>query len=72
MKPDREKMRMLSELDDRTLWLTLCALAKEKGYDLNVSMPNEEDMAKIKRMLRGEERVGMSEAMRLINNFKKK
>ncbi len=70
MKLDKEKLKGLSELSDEELWKEIQALAKGYGIRLGDRAPSHEDLMRVRRIFRGDEKIGMAEGMRLINKYK--
>ncbi len=72
MKIDKEKLASLAALGDRELWMTICQIAANHGYKLPENQPTDSDMEKIRRALNGSEKLNMREAVKLLNNYKKR
>lgn len=71
MKINTEKLSKFAELDDASLWSAMLGMAEAHGHKLNAPMPPHEDMNRIRRILRGEEKIGMAEAIKVLNSYKK-
>ena len=72
MKIDYEKLKSLAALPDAQLWATVRAVAAEKGFTLPDTPPSPEDMAKLRGVMKSAEGVRMTDAMRMLNQYKKK
>lgn len=72
MKIDYEKLERYAALDDESLWSLLRSLGAQHGYTLPQSVPPREDMDKLRSLMRGTTRIGMSEAMKILNKYKTK
>ena len=72
MKIDNDKMKKMAQKSDNEMWAEILSLAKAHGYDLSGKTPTKEELEKIRRALSGVEKISLSEATRLINNYKKK
>ena len=72
MKIDKEKLRELNEKNDSELWSIINGIAAKHGYDLPKSTPSKVEMDKIRSILGGADKINMREAMRLMNEYKKR
>ena len=72
MKINNEKLARLADLNDKELWESMLGIAGNHGQKISAPMPPHEDMERIRRILRGEERISLGEAMKLISSYKKK
>jgi hypothetical protein len=72
MKINKEALRLMSEKNDAELWGEIQRIAKSKGYNLPVNAPSHSDMEKIRSAMRGADRINLSDAARILNNYKKK
>lgn len=70
MKLNQEEMKRLASLDDAALWNTIKSVAAEHGYNLT-KKPSNEDLMRVRGVLRGDEKLSLSEATRLIKKYKK-
>jgi hypothetical protein len=71
MKISKEQMKILAGKSDAELWQEIQAIAKRHGYTLPEGMPKHEDLEKIRRALSGLEKISLSDAAKIINNYKK-
>lgn len=71
MKINTERLSKFAELDDAALWSAMLGMAEAHGQKINAPMPCHSDMERIRRILRGEEKIGMTEAVRILNSYKK-
>ena len=72
MKLDKEKLKSFADLSDDEMWERIVCTAKEHGYKLTLTRPSHTELERIRGILRGEERIGLGEAMRLVNTYKAK
>ena len=72
MKIDREKMRRYASLDDGALWGEVRRMAENYGYTLPSETPEHSDMERLRRILRGEEKISLTEGMRILTSYKQK
>ncbi len=70
MRIDKEKLKALKELDDRSLWAEIVRMAKSLGFNISESAPREEDMKKIRSMLDAE-KISPYSAMKIMQSYKK-
>ncbi|MBO5945841.1 MAG: hypothetical protein J6Q69_04470 [Clostridia bacterium] len=70
MKLDKEKLKSFAELSDGEMWERIVSTAKEHGYNLTLTRPSHGELERIRGILRGDERIGLGEAMRLVNTYK--
>lgn len=70
MRFDREKLEALAALPDDKLWAEVVRIAESYGYSLPQKTPSHEDLEKMRAATRSE-RINLSEAMRLVNQYKK-
>ena len=67
-----KKLAKLADLNDKELWESMLGIAGNHGQRVNATMPPHGEMERIRRILRGEERISLGEAMKLISTYKKK
>jgi len=72
MKIDKDKLRELSEKNDAELWSVISGIAAKHGYSLPKSTPSKADMDKIRGIMGSPDKFNMREAMRLMNEYKKR
>ena len=72
MKIDKEMLKSLATKPDGELWGVISGLAKSRGYELPEATPSKEEMAKIRSLLNDVEKINMREAIRFVNNYRKK
>ena len=70
MKLNRDDLRALAKEDDQKLWETVKGIAKSYGYSLTDKTPSKEELKKLREILSGEVNFSMSDAKRLINQYK--
>ena len=71
MKINTEKLAKFADLGDEELWQSMLAIASAHGQKINAPMPPHEDMDRIRRIMRGEEKISLGEAMKILNSYKK-
>ena len=72
MKIDKERLKMIAQKSDADLWREILSLAESHGYNLPKEQPKSEDIERIRRALSGIEKISLSDAAKIINNYKKK
>ena len=70
MKFNSESMRAYAELDDRALWRELLKMAEGYGYKLKGDLPPRELLDRVRRIMRGEEKISLGEGMRILREYK--
>ena len=71
MKIDKSKLEALAALPDDELWIEAGKLAASYGFNLPKQTPSHEDMQKLRDLALGS-KINMSDAVRLLNNYKKR
>ena len=71
MKIDREKLDALAALPDEKLWAEVVKIAGMYGYSLPKETPSHADLEKMRGAVKSD-KINMSEALRLVNQYKKK
>lgn len=72
MKFDQERMRLYAKLPDPILWAQLVSVAEKHGLSLPKKTPAKEDMARLRRIMLGEEQINLTEAIALVRDMKRK
>lgn len=72
MKIDKDKLSELAGKSDAELWAIINGIAAKHGYNLPKSTPAKADMDKIRGIMGSPEKFNMREAMRLMNEYKKR
>ena len=70
MKINKEQLMKLADKSDAELWAEILAIAGSHGYNLQKTPPRPEDIERIRRALRGAEKISLSEAARIMNTYK--
>ena len=70
MRIDKEKLAALAALPDDKLWAEVVRIADSFGYTLPKETPSHADLEKL-RGAATSEKINISEAMRLANQYKK-
>lgn len=72
MKLNKDELKKMADLPDAAMWQGICEIAKSNGYNLTASQPKHEELEKIRQILRGEVKISMFDAMRMINTYKER
>ncbi len=72
MKMNKEELKRFAELSDKDLWGEVRALAKKHGITLKDEMPSHEELMKMRRAMLGIEKINLSDARRLISEYKRR
>ena len=72
MKIDKEKLKRLTEKSDADMWHEIVTIAKKRGYTLPEATPKHEDIERLRRALSGAEKISLSDAAKIMNNYKKR
>ncbi len=70
MKLDSERLKIYAKLPDNILWSQIVSIGEKNGLHLPTKVPSKDIMAKLRRVMTGEESIGLSDAMTLLNNYK--
>ena len=71
MRFDRAKLEALAALPDDQLWAEIVRIADGFGYSLPKQTPAHTDLEKMREAARAE-KINVSEALRVVNQYKKK
>ncbi len=72
MKLNKDELKRIAELPDSAMWQAICTVAKNNGYNLTASQPKHEELEKMREILRGNVKISMLEAMRILNSYKER
>ena len=72
MKINKEELKRLCEKSDAELWQIINEVAAKHGYDLPKSAPKNGEMNKIRAILGDSDKINMREAMRLMQEYKRR
>ena len=72
MKLDYERMKVYAKLPDTILWAQVVSLAAKHGITLPKKTPPKEDMARLRRIMTGEEQMNLTQAIALFKEYKGK
>lgn len=72
MKFDKAKLDELAKLPDKELWATIRTIAEKHGVHLPDKEPSHTELEKIRGAISGTEKISPIDAMRIINQYKKK
>ena len=70
MKINKDEMKRMAEKSDTELWAEIQGLAKRHGYNIPSAMPRHEDIERIRRALLGVEKISLTDAAKIIKNYK--
>lgn len=71
MKINRDELKKLAEKSDSDLWREIQRIAKSHGYSIPEATPKPEELEKIRRALLGTEKINLTDAAKIISNYKK-
>ena len=71
MRFDKEKLEALAAMPDDQLWREVVGIAGKFGYSLPETTPPHTELEKMRNAVRAE-KINVSEALRLVNQYKKK
>ena len=71
MRFDREKLEARAALPDEKLWAEVVRIADMYGYSLPKETPSHTDLEKMRGAVRSD-KINVSEALKLVNQYKKK
>lgn len=72
MKIDKEKLRALTALEDKELWKVITDTLQKYGYTPPEKAPSEENMKKIRSVMKDTEKISTRDVLRLMSEFKVK
>ena len=72
MKINKEEIKILAEKGDRELWMGIREIASKNGFNLPETQPPHKDLERIRSIISGKEKIGLSDAMKILNSYKKR
>lgn len=72
MKFDKQKLAALSALPDAALWEEIVKMGKEHGISIPKTPPTHEELERLRGVIGDPDRMRMSDAIRVVNDYKKK
>ena len=72
MKIQMEKLRALAALPDDALWREARRMASGFGFALSETVPPHEDLERLRDMVRTGERIRLSDAARIVEQYRDK
>lgn len=72
MKFDANALHALTAKNDRELWAAIRMIAAKNGLSLAEEAPPPSEMERLRGILSGAEKLSPSDAMKIVNDFKKK
>lgn len=70
MRIDKSQLEAIAALPDDKLWATVVSMAKSYGFTLPEKTPPHEELEKLRGAVNSE-KINVSEALRLLNNYRK-
>ena len=70
MRFDKSQIEAIAALPDDELWATVVRLAKGYGFNLPEKTPSHEELQKLRGAVNSP-KINVSDAMRLLNQYKK-
>ena len=71
MRFDREKLEALASMPDEKLWAEVVRIADSFGYSLPRETPPHSELEKMRSAARAE-KINVADALRLVNQYKRK
>lgn len=71
MRFDKEKLEALAALPDDKLWAEVVRIADSFGYSLPKETPPHSDLEKMRNAVKSE-KINVTDAIRLVNKYKRK
>ena len=71
MRVDKGKLEALASLNDEALWQQIKAIVAGRGIRLPDAPPPHSELEKFRGLCRAERTISFTDAIRLINNYKK-
>jgi hypothetical protein len=71
MRLNPEKIKALCALPDAQMWASIRSVAASHGITLPEKCPDEKTMSEIRSAASGGVKINLSEAIRVINSYKK-
>lgn len=72
MKIDKKTLSELSSMPDDALWQKIREIASTYGVRLGESVPTPTELEQVRNMCRGDSRLNMSQAVKLLNDYKRR
>ena len=72
MKINREELKEYAKHSDAVLWGEMREIAARYGYSLPEKTPPHSDMERVRAILLGNEKISISEGMKILNSYKSK
>ncbi len=71
MRVNKEELKRLASQSDEELWQSISEIAKGHGINLPLNSPDKAELDKIRRAMLGVEKISLTEAMKIVNKYKK-
>ena len=72
MKINREELKEYAKHTDEVLWCEMRGIAAKYGYSLPEKTPPHADMERVRQIMLGNEKISMSEGLKILNSYKSK
>ena len=70
MKIDKSQLEAIAALPDEQLWATVVKMARSYGFSLPEKTPTHSEIEKLRGAVNAE-KINVSEALKLLNNYRK-
>ena len=71
MKFNKARLEELGSMSDQALWETIKGIAVAYGIRLSDRAPTHDELERVRSMCRGDTKLSMMEALRLMNDYKR-
>ena len=71
MRLSQEKINELAKMNDKELWAQIQVIARGYGINLPEKTPSHDELEKVRGLIRGGGKVSLSDAYKIINQYKK-
>ena len=71
MRVNKEELKRLASQSDEELWQSISRVAREHGINLPQCSPDKAELDRIRRAMLGVEKMPLTEAMKILNKYKK-
>lgn len=72
MRFDKQKLAALAALPDDKLWEEVVRMGKEHGITIPQTPPTHEELERLRGVIGDPDKIRMSDAIRVVNDYKKK
>ncbi len=71
MRVNKEELKRLAEKSDEELWRSICEIGRSHGLTLPDKAPDKAELERVRRAMLGIEKISLTEAMKIVNKYKK-